>query len=346
MSTPSSSQTTDSSNGTKKSPKKTSENSTRFRLAVKTLFLTYPKCPIPKEEALEILKAKAFERDLRIVEYIVAQEKHEDGSDHLHVFLKLDRVFNCKDSEFWDLNNYHGNYQGCRSPAAVMKYCVKEGDFLTSKGMSVAKCEPWKEALELAKEGKATEALQALENGNERTRRDRLLHSDSLAKTFQALAPATAHLSSLPLAVYGTLFEWNRRAHTLLIFGITNVGKTTLATSLLPNALLTRHLDLLADYSLGYDGIILDDMSFNHLHDEAQIALLDLAFDSQVHVRYRVARIPAGTPRIITTNRHPLEVIRLGNPAIARRVKVIEWKGYSKTETPGSEWEEWDMSKQ
>lgn len=44
-----------------------------FRLSTRCLFLTYPKCPVPMEEALELLKARLE----TITEYIVAQEDHK-----------------------------------------------------------------------------------------------------------------------------------------------------------------------------------------------------------------------------------------------------------------------------
>lgn len=44
----------------------------RFRLAAKSLFLTYPKCDISPEEGLEIISEK-----LSPEEYIIAQEKHK-----------------------------------------------------------------------------------------------------------------------------------------------------------------------------------------------------------------------------------------------------------------------------
>lgn len=89
--------------------------------------------------------------------------------------------------------------------------------------------------------------------------------------------------------------------------------------------MMTTHLDLLARYdSDNYDGIILDDMSFSHLHREAQLALVDRFEDRQIHVRYRIAEIPAGTPVIITTNQSPSFILNLSDPAIKRRCIAVE----------------------
>lgn len=83
---------------------------------------------------------------------------------------------------------------------------------------------------------------------------------------------------------------------------------------------MTRHLDLLRIYqSKSFHGIILDDMSFTHLATEHQIHLVDREDDTQIHVRYGVAQIPANTPLIITSNRHPTQIVALHVPAIERR---------------------------
>lgn len=147
-----------------------------------------------------------------------------------------------------------------------------------------------------------------------------------IMETLAGLAPPTKP-SNVLFASESFSFpaeKWNPRTHTLILYGATNVGKTSLAKALLPRALMTRHLDLLTTYqSKGYHGLILDDMSFNSgeytMKTESQIHLLDRADDTQIHCRYRVAEIPAHTPTIITSNKHPTQVVALHVPAIERR---------------------------
>lgn len=103
-------------------------------------FLTFPQCPVPKEAAL-----KEFDSRFRIKEYIIAEEKHQDGSPHLHCYLKLrDRTRFRKD--LFDLEGYHGNYQIARSFKCVVKYVTKEHNYLTNIDIESA----------LAKKGKLT----------------------------------------------------------------------------------------------------------------------------------------------------------------------------------------------
>jgi len=54
-------------------PEKKKRKRSGFRLSTRCLFLTYPKCPVPPEEALEKLQAIVGEA----AEYIVAQEDHK-----------------------------------------------------------------------------------------------------------------------------------------------------------------------------------------------------------------------------------------------------------------------------
>lgn len=89
-------------------------------------------------------------------------------------------------------------------------------------------------------------------------------------------------------------------------------------------------MDQLKEYNEDYGGIIFDDMAFRHMPDTAQIHLVDTYEERYIHCRYAAARIPAGTPRIITTNMDPGNVINLGNEAIARRCLCVLVAGVGK----------------
>ena len=94
-----------------------------FRVQAKNLFLTYPQCPIPKQEALQQLLAKLqlWQPELALV----ASEFHADGHQHLHAAIQLNRKCNITNAHLLDLNwesanepldrIYHGNYQAVRS---------------------------------------------------------------------------------------------------------------------------------------------------------------------------------------------------------------------------------------
>ena len=56
-----------------------------YRLSCKHLLLTYPRLDETKEQVLGAL----MEKRLSIKDYIVARELHNDGTPHIHVYLKL-----------------------------------------------------------------------------------------------------------------------------------------------------------------------------------------------------------------------------------------------------------------
>lgn len=101
-----------------------------FQLNTKQLFLTYPQCPVDKNDMLKALQDLLA--DLNILEYVVARELHANGDFHIHAYLKLGTAFRTTDPKRLDVLGYHGNYQGCRSIKNVVKYCTKADDFISN----------------------------------------------------------------------------------------------------------------------------------------------------------------------------------------------------------------------
>lgn len=104
-----------------------------FRLQSKGWFLTYPRCSLSKEDAMEQLKA--LRKGLKQV--LVSRELHEDGEPHLHCYLYYGQQFDCKNERFFDLGSYHPNIQVAKSLRAVQAYVKKDGDFI-QEGMDYA----------------------------------------------------------------------------------------------------------------------------------------------------------------------------------------------------------------
>lgn len=305
----------------------------QFRLRSKKLFLTFPKCPLSLESAKEQLLSKSAL--VSVTGHVIAQEKHADDTLHLHVYLEAEEPLSVGSATALDLTgedgtNYHGNYQSVRSRSRVLKYVTKDGQYLTNLGDLVpSTTNPWKRARELAASEGLAAAINFLEE-EPKTSRDLCMNGDRILKNLSTLS--TKRLKIIyDLSTFGWNVPWDSSGTTLLLYGATNLGKTALAKALLPEGLLIRHIDKLRDYSSGaYKGIIMDDMAFSHLHQEAQIALLDRGEDTQVHVRYSVAEIPAETPVIITTNRMPFEVFTIANGAIRRRLTIVLVQGVGK----------------
>lgn len=107
------------------------------RSSFKGWFLTWPQCPVTKEDALTILKTNELPE---IKEYIIAEEKHKDGNPHLHAFIKFEKKMRFKQvSKKFDLLEYHGHYEPAKSWKAVAKYCEKDGNFISNISEDVIK---------------------------------------------------------------------------------------------------------------------------------------------------------------------------------------------------------------
>lgn len=62
----------------------------------------------------------------------MSKEKHKDGGEHLHIYIKLDARIDIMDKKRLDIEDgqgkkVHGNYQSCRSYRNVIGYIVKDG---------------------------------------------------------------------------------------------------------------------------------------------------------------------------------------------------------------------------
>lgn len=103
-----------------------------FQLNSSKLFLTYPECPIPKEDAYGILQYLFHDWQ----DWIIAEELHQNGNKHLHVYVSFPTAYRTRNPNFADLEYeakvFHGNYQGCRSTKAVIKYCTKEENYISN----------------------------------------------------------------------------------------------------------------------------------------------------------------------------------------------------------------------
>jgi len=103
----------------------------RYQLRSKRLFLTYPQCTLKKEDAFQLLSQK-----VTIKEYVIAEEKHQNGDDHLHAYLLLEDTLSTSNPNFLDIGGFHGNYQSCRSEKNVVRYCTKAENFISNFDVS------------------------------------------------------------------------------------------------------------------------------------------------------------------------------------------------------------------
>lgn len=102
------------------------------RISRKNFALTYPRCPISKEDML--LHIKSLFNDAEINYLLVCQELHADGGLHLHAFLQLKYTVNLKDMHKFDFNlgnvNYHCEIEECKSITNWINYVKKDGKWV------------------------------------------------------------------------------------------------------------------------------------------------------------------------------------------------------------------------
>lgn len=101
------------------------EGTKTFSIRSKSWFLTYPKCTLTKEEVHGLLLCKQ-----KMTGGVIAQELHEDGTPHIHIYLSLSKRYDCQNPHYWDLMEFHGNYQHARNVNDVVKYIKKDENYL------------------------------------------------------------------------------------------------------------------------------------------------------------------------------------------------------------------------
>jgi hypothetical protein len=81
-------------------------------------------------------------------------------------------------------------------------------------------------------------------------------------------------------------------------------------------------MDDLGNFDIAnHTGIVFDDMCFKHLPRTAQIHLVDQDDDRSIHIRYTTAFIPAGTPKVFTSNTP--DIFEVHDEAIDRRIHIV-----------------------
>ena len=118
---------------------------------------------------------------------------------------------------------------------------------------------------------------------------------------------------------------------TTHVFGPSNTGKTSFVIAHFENPLVVSHIETLKKLNPDHDGIVFDDMSFQHWPPESVIHLVDQDFDRDLNVRYSTVNIPAGTRKVFTHNTREIfykpEVSEAQQTAINRRVNYVEVQG-------------------
>lgn len=196
--------------------------------------LTYPQNLTPKEVLMEKLIA------LGIMEAIVCEEKHEDGSPHLHAYVKLNEGVTKKQSvHTFNLIGKSGDYQPARSWKACQEYVKKDGNYI-SHNIEV----------ESAVQKKAKRSRQILEDDI-----DNLIDTGVISSTqiYQVKKSRLAYeeMKQAPYSHDDVRGHW--------YYGPSGTGKSRKAYTENPGAYLKAQNKWFDGYT-GQDVIILDDL--------------------------------------------------------------------------------------
>ncbi|QCB65753.1 replication-associated protein [Tomato chlorotic leaf curl virus] len=298
-----------------------------FRLAAKNIFLTYPKCDITKDEALQMLQTLPWS----VVKptYIrVAREDHADGNPHLHCLVQLSGKSNIKDARFFDLTHprrsttFHPNIQAAKDTNAVKNYITKEGDYCesgqykVSGGTKANKDDVYHNAVHA---GSVSEALDIIKAGDPKSY---IVQHHNIRSNLERIFKRAPEpwVPPFPLASFTNvpeeLQEWAddyfgrgaaarpERPVSIIVEGDSRTGKTMWARALGPHNYLSGHLDFNSRvYSNEVEYNVIDDVTPHYLKLKHWKELIGAQKDWQSNCKYgKPVQIKGGIPAIVLCN--------------------------------------------
>lgn len=99
-----------------------------FNVQAAQFFITWPQSGFDLDDAFEALKNIVIST-VKPIKTLIAEEKHQDGNVHHHAYIRFPKKVHVRDPRAFDLFDKHANVQGCRSPAQVIKYVTKGGNY-------------------------------------------------------------------------------------------------------------------------------------------------------------------------------------------------------------------------
>lgn len=300
-----------------------------FRFAAKNVFLTYSDvCDCLTKETLYF----AIDERYPIKRYSIGEEIHPStGGRHFHAVMEFSRKVNSIDVTCFDLpcehTQVHPNIQPVKKGAANFERCVDYTQKDDPNPMTNIEAKPtWGEMVE-----SATDSDDFMRLVRAHYPRDFCLNHCRLEamskKVFPTYGINTIENFSLNYSITMPpellFFEPLPNVSTVVI-GPPGCGKTTWAkTHCLKPSLFVRHLDSLSELKPYHRSIIFDDLDFKHLPPATQKFVVDTTDVAEIHIRYRVARIPPGLMKIFTANEYPFLNEGIHSDAIRRRINCI-----------------------
>ena len=301
-----------------------------FRFAAKRAFLTY-------SDVCEYITKEAILFDLQdrypIKLYALGEEIHPStGGRHIHVLIEFRSKVDSRDVTCFDVadseHQHHPNIQVVKKGSAhwerVLDYVTKDDP----NPLANVQLKPtWGEIFD-----QATSKEQFLELVKVFYPRDFALNLQRLEYSATRIFPTFDASTIVEFSLSWTLTFPPELAllrpltgQSTVVVGTPGCGKTTWAKIYCPKpCLFVRHLDSLLLLRPEHRGIIFDDLDFRHLPPPTQKFLADTSDLAEIHVRYRVARIPPGITKIFTANEYPFIEEGIHGEAVRRRITRID----------------------
>lgn len=304
-----------------------------FRFAAKKVLLTY-------SDICEEITKEAILFDLQerypIVRYALGEEIHpSNGGRHIHALLEFSRRVDSIDVRLFDIadsiHQHHPNIQTVKHGQAnwerAYDYVGKEDPCLeTNVTPKLTYAEMFDQAtspddfLRLVLQNFPRDYALNYEKLASMARAHWKIYSVNTITTTKELSPQKTPFV-LTTTNLQSVIDNNK---SLVIVGPPGIGKTTWAMAVAPKpCLFIRHLDSLSKLLPEHRSIVFDDLDFRHLPPSTQKFLVDLDQIAEIHIRYKVATIPAKMPRIFTSNEFPFQEEGVHGAAIARRIHSV-----------------------
>lgn len=250
------------------------------------------------------------------VTYIVfGRERGENGTPHLQGYIEFNTRKRFSTVKRLLSNRIHLETRRGTSDEAA-DYTKKDGDFFEHGTISITnqgRRTDLEDVVESIKEG-AT--LRDLWENNTSTM---IRYSRGIKEAMSELRPIEEHkgFDLDTFAFHPINFDLSK---SIIIWGDSGARKTSYVISRWPKICMVSHMDDLLNFKPDeHDGILFDDMDFQHIPRTAQIHLVDQTFDRSIHIRYTTVTIPKNTLKVFTTN-NANGMIFLDDPAINRRI--------------------------
>lgn len=311
----------------------------QFRLSSKALLLTYPRCPIGKELAVQLLTDKFPPENIIFI--IVGHELHEQEGeagvrDHLHALILLRSRCNIRNPRYLDLHfegvDYHGNYQSTRNIRNALQYVTKDGDIASHgelpeqyRDRKVTRAEHLDNIAQLTSEQEflsyvflngLSAAIQTLRPLWQSTKKPRLM---------LGRFPHTSFVVQPELEL--AFMVMSELDQALLVLGPTGIGKTQYILSLAGEIHSQRltEVDDLRTISSEVSLLIFDDVELEKLGRGPLLHLLDVRTERSIKCRYSNATLLPNQNLILIGNSAENVLGRFADDAaVQRRIRTIQ----------------------